>query len=602
MTSNCKNFDRGILAAVIIIVLINMLVPVAGAQDQNPPPKHLMREDSAAVNALVMYPDTIRLHIFQACEYPAAIVSIASLQKTSSDDFAKLIAGYSKDEQEDFWNIARYPSLITRLAEGGRKSEDEIKTILLDYPADVHDDALKYGRDYYDVIQKIDEMQSQTDAKFGEIISDYPPETQVALQDIIQYPEIISLLNEHLSLAVRVGDRFRRNPDRVVYHADSLHDAFAAQNAQDAQAWQQNIEQNPDEADELQHAAADYAGDNGYTQEDENAEPTADQVANYSCSPYSYWFGYPSWYPYSYWYPYPYWFDCGFYHDRYGKLVIIGSPSSYFTNWYFYSPDHWRRYPHLANAYITYYYGVRRSTVGNTVIVHNWVHENREYLPADFLKDPARRPDIIKQVGQLNVDSRKQKGERPVTPAVRDQYFEKNKARYPLLTRQPRTNVQPQDQQPSPAVVLQQPVKQPPVRIERIIQQPTPNPQQLPQVKVPEPTKRPPGNIREPNLPQVREPSPVQPEVKNQRQPQTPNVRVPEPVMPPVVNQRQPAVQQPPAPSYNFNNINKAQEYHRNVWQQTQPTPQPQTREAPRPAPAQPAPKQQPSRPTPGKR
>ena len=87
-----------------------------------------------------------------------------------------------------------------------------------------------------------------------------------------------------------------------------------------AEAWKQSIEQNPDEADDLQNAANDYATENGYTQEDVNTSPNPDEVSNYTCNPYSYWFGYPSWYPYSYWYPYPYWFDCGFYHDRSGRL------------------------------------------------------------------------------------------------------------------------------------------------------------------------------------------------------------------------------------------------------------------------------------------
>jgi len=629
--------------AVLLAVLTTTMWTMSIAQ--TPTPKHLMREDSAAVNALVMYPDTIRLHIFQASEYPAAIVSIATLQKNSSDEFVKLIGNYSKDEQEDLWNLTRYPSLIARLAEGGRKSEDEINTILLDYPADAHDDALKYGRDYYDVIVKMDEMQTQTDAQFDQVISDYPPEIQDALRDIIQYPEIISLLNDHLSLTVRVGDRFRRNPERVLYKADSLHNVLTEQNAVDAAAWQQNIEQNPDEADDLQHAAMDYANDNGYTQADENAAPTPEQVTNYTCNPYSYWFGYPSWYPYSYWYPYPYWFDCGFYHDRYGKFVIIGSPSSYFTNWYFYSPEHLHRYPHLGNAYITYYYGVRKSTVGNSVIVHNWVHENRDVLPGDFLRDPAHRPDVIRQVGQLTIDARKQKGARNVTPAVRDQYFQKNKTRYPLLTTDPKTRLEPQDRQPATPVVLQQPVKQPPVRIERLVREPVKNPQQPPGVRVPEPVRQPVTNLKEPPKPTPEVPNPVQPpgriprepskptpevpnpvqppdriprepskptpEVPNPvqqpvvtpKQPPTPNVRVPSPVQPPVVNQR-PQITPPSPPSYNFNNINKAQEYHRNVWEQTQPAPQPQARPTPPPARSAPPPARQtpPSPPPPGKK
>ncbi len=537
--------------------VIGVVTTTAVAQQQNPTPKHLMREDSAAVDALVMYPDTIRLHIFQACEYPAAIVSIASLQKKSSDDFTNLISRYSKNEQEDFWNLSRYPGLISRLAQGGKKSADEINTILVDYPADIHETALKYGTEYYDQIQKMDEIQSQTDVQFDQVIADYPPVTQEALNDIIQFPEIITLLNDHLSLTVRVGDHFRRNPEGVLHRADSLNLAETRENAENAEAWKQRIEQNPDEANDLQNAANDYATENGYTQEEVNTSPNPDDVSNYTCHPYSYWFGYPTWYPYSYWYPYPFWFDCGFYHDRSGRLVMFGTPSYYFTNWYFYHPEHWNRYPNLCNAYIDHYYGAGRPAGGNTIIVHEWMRDNRNYLPKDFISNGAKRTELIRQVGQLNIDARKQNGGTPVTPAVRDQYFRNNVSKYPSLNAEPRTMRGRVEQQRTVPDAIQQPVKQPPVRIARLAQQPATSPRQA---SAPVP---------------VRVAAPVQP-VKNTRQ--------------------------TPPPAYNFNNINKAQEYHRNVWQQTQPTVRPQPQPAPRPQAQQPVRQEPVNRQPPGKR
>ncbi|MGA9364174.1 MAG: hypothetical protein WBW16_07380 [Bacteroidota bacterium] len=550
-----------LLISMLYCIVIGAANTAAVAQQQTPTSKHLMREDSAAVNALVMYPDTIRLHIFEACEYPAAIVSIASLQKNTSDEFVNLISSYSKNEQEDFWNLTRYPSLISSLAQGGKKSEDQINAILVDYPADIHETALKYGTEYYDQIQEMDEIQSQSDAQFEQIIADYPTETQEALRDIIQFPEIISLLNDHLSLTVRVGDHFRRNPQGVIHRADSLNLAETRQKAEDAEAWKQTIEQNPDEANDLQNAAKDYATENGYTQEEVNTSPNPDDVSNYTCNPYSYWFGYPTWYPYSYWYPYPYWFDCGFYHDRSGRIVIIGSPSHYFTNWYFYYPEHWHHYPNLCNAYINHYYGPRRSTGANSLIVHNWVRNNRNYLPNDFITNHSKRNEVIRQVGQLNMDAQKQKGGKPVSPAVRDEYFQKNKSKYPSLNAGQRTRMQRGNQQPNIPDVIQQPVKQPPVRIPTPVQQPVRNPRQ--------PSAPPTGRI----------PNPVQQPVTNPRLPSAPPAgRIPTPVQQPVTNPRPPSAPR----GYNFNNINKAQEYHRNVWDQTQPTVKPQPQQAPR--------------------
>ena len=88
------------------------------------------KEDSAAINALALYPDSVRMEIFTACEYPAIIVNVATLQKNSSAAFADLLSSYSRTKQEDVWNLSRYPNLITRLVEGGKKSKEDIETII----------------------------------------------------------------------------------------------------------------------------------------------------------------------------------------------------------------------------------------------------------------------------------------------------------------------------------------------------------------------------------------------------------------------------------------------------------------------------------------
>src|ERR1700733_8482593 len=97
------------------------------------------KEDPAAINALALYPDSVRMEIFTACEYPAIIVNVASLQKNSSAAFADLVSSYDKTKQEDVWNMSRYPNLIYRLVDGGKKSKEDIETILNDYTAEIHD-------------------------------------------------------------------------------------------------------------------------------------------------------------------------------------------------------------------------------------------------------------------------------------------------------------------------------------------------------------------------------------------------------------------------------------------------------------------------------
>jgi len=517
------------ITMVIVLATFNTITHA-----QQPPTNHklMSKEDSAALNALVMYPDTTRLAIFEAAEYPAIIVNLATLQKISSEDFSALISSYSKDEQEDLYNLTRYPGLISNLVRGGKKSNNQINAILANYPSEIHDAALKYASDptTFETLQKIDNFQSQINAKFEEIISGYQPVTQNAFRQLIQLPDVINLLNDHLELTVRVGDHYRRDPQWVIHRADSAYAAETKQHSEDVASWQQSIQQNPDDAADLQNAAADYAQENGYSQADITTAPNPEEVANYTCYPYSYWTGYPSWYPYSYWYPYPFWFDCGFYRDRGGHIVILGPPSPYFTSWYFYSPEHWNRYPHLADHYIGYY-RTRPTVTRNAIIVRGWVHENKRLLPPNFLTDKTQRVRAIQDVGRMHVEMRKQLGTKPITDDVREQFIQKNISKYPTLRYTKPEAPKTGDRTPyTPVFHIDPPVKQPPVRINIPERQPTPLPQQ---------------------------PVRMQPE--------------------------RPIIQGQPAPR--FNNIQRAQQYHTNTWEQAQPVQRPQVQQAPRPQP-----------------
>jgi hypothetical protein len=547
---------KKLFTVILFIVAILCYNNKSFAQQQTTTSNHITKEDSAAFTALVMYPDTIRLDIFELCEYPAAIVNIASLQKNSSSGFTDAIANYSKDEQENFWNLSRYPGLISDLAQGGKKSKEDIDKILVNYPDEIHATALKYGRDYYETLKKIDDLQSQTNSQFAQILSDYPPETQAAIKVLTQYPEIISLLNDHLSLTVRIGDHFKRDPQGIIHRMDSLNLAEARQNAEDAAAWKQDIQQNPDEASDLKSAANDYATENGYTQEEINIAPSPEYMANYTCNPYSYWFGYPTWYPYSYWYPYPYWFDCGFYYDAWGNMVIIGYPSYYFTNWYFYYPEHWHHYPHLGNSYINHYYGYghdndhghdgdhghgHRRIDGNDLIVQHWVKDNEAYLPKDFLTNSSNRPDVIKQIGQLNEDVQNEHKGETIAPAAKNQYFQKNSIKYPALSSNPQIKTVDENKSETTPEVIQQPIKQPPVKITQAVKTSTVTPKQN--------TVTPKQNT-------------------NTVTPKQQNTTYPKQYSTPSTN--------------NFDNMNKAQEYHKEVWEETQPTVQPQYQSVPK--------------------
>jgi len=440
------------------------------------------KEDSAAINALALYPDSVRMEIFTACEYPAIIVNVASLQKNSSAAFADLVNSYSKTKQEDVWNMSRYPNLISKLVEGGKKSKDDIEAILVSYPAEIHDVALKYGRDEYDLLKKVDDLQINTNQQFNDVISSYPADVQKTFTDLLQLPEVMNLLNDHLALSVRVGDKYKRDPQWVMHKSDSNAAAQAKINAEQLADWKQTLQQDSNAQNDMKAAANEYATDNGYNQSDVDAPMDSTQADDAAVYPYSYWFGYPNWYPYSYWYPYPYWYDWGFYYGPYGNMIVFGFPSFYFTNWYFCYPHHWNRYPYLGSAYIHHYYGPHRLNTLSRQVVHNWVHANRSYLPADFIKSDATRVSAKRQYGELTARVANKDG--TINTKARDAEFTKNPARYPSLNSHPEQAKIPDEKQAADVrqPFTRQPVVNPPREQSQRIQQP-----QRPQQSAPQP-------------------------------------------------------------------------------------------------------------------
>ena len=420
---------KNVLKPVLLLIVSLYLISNNYAQNDS---NYLTEEDSAALNALVMYPEAVRIDILEACMVPAGILKISDLQKKSSAEFVKLVGNYKKEEQEIFWNLSRYPDLITILAENKDISEDRFSTILENYPEEIRNPARLANKNNFYVLQEINKIQNNTQNEFEQIIYTYPVRTQQAYRELLNYPEVLSLLNEHLNLTIRAGDRYKKDPKGTLQIADSINLVITRQNAKELADWKEEIQKDPEQEKELKNASSDYLAYNGYNKDEINNSIDYEYINNYKCVPYPYWFGYPVWYPYNYWYPYPYWYDCGFYYNSFNQIVIIGLPSYYFTNWYFYYPIHIHHYPHLCNTYIKHYYGPRRPTHRNTVIVHNWVRDKSKYLPNDFISNNSKRVEVIRQIGKLDVDVQKQ---HPgfVTSQNRDKYFENNKNKYPAL-------------------------------------------------------------------------------------------------------------------------------------------------------------------------
>jgi hypothetical protein len=420
-------------------------------------------EDSAAINAIALYPQNTRRNILEACAYPDALLGMAAMQKNTNAQFKGLVASYSQDKQQKFWDLTRYPGLIDALVTGGKKKKKVIKELLKNYPQDIHKTALKYGRCHYDVLSKIQSLNNQAASDFQMLAKDYPPLTQAALMELLKYPEAISLLSRNMHAAVLLGEIYKRDPVLVIQQFDSLNNVLVKQNAKELQEWQDGLAKDPEAKKEYEESARQYAREQGYSDEDLYTDPKV--VVNYVYYPYPYWYGYPWWWADPRWYPYPYWYDLGFYYVPHG-IVYVGMPSWYFTHWYFYNHPHHYHYPHFSSYCVGYYYGHRGSVTGVHRGVREWVHETDPRLPRNYFHDDIKRPERMREYGRFEMDY-----DRSRKNISRDEFLRTRTSSYPnmspALTETPRPGDAGPQQRQKPRENPVRSNEYPPVRIPR---------------------------------------------------------------------------------------------------------------------------------------
>ena len=263
---------------------------IGGHADEAERLEYALGEDHAGIEAIALYPEEIRLAILEASTHPELIVKVAGLQRNSSLEFEDLMSELDNEDQEALWDLTRFPGLIDALVVRGIKTKSEIREILFDYPEEIHETALKYGRSEYDVIFEIQNLNGATQEQFASVMELYPLKTRESYGKLVMHPEIMTLLEEDMSLTVLLGDAYGKDPQGVRELAAALNLKLASDHAED-------LSQFGNEMSEPVPAAANgetqIYGDSGFAS---SASSTTEVSVTYFGAPYSYCFGYPGWY------------------------------------------------------------------------------------------------------------------------------------------------------------------------------------------------------------------------------------------------------------------------------------------------------------------
>lgn len=546
-----------------VCVGVMMLTMPAWAQSEEELLAQLIEEEHTSVEALVLYPEKTRMSILETCLYPEALVKLESMQNKTSQAFQNLMENYPKETQEKVWDMTRYPGMINQLVTNGPKLSEELDVVLHNYPEEIRPKAKEIYFQHFPLLVRVDQMNHDWESAFTGLIREYPLVTQDALRDLIELPEVLTILTDNIRMTVLVGDLYRRRPAWLLDQMDSLNLVAARERAKELEDWKNNLEENPQAKEELAQSAQAFASEYGYDDiyydygneiyYPEDRGPQEVIVEHHYYYHYPYWYGYPYWYMYPRWRPYPVWWDWGFYWGPGRVIVIIDLPSYYFTHWYFFRPYHHYHYPHFSSFMANHYYGHRHSGSSIAVAVNRWQRENRSVITDEWLDRSRIHPENFMEYGKMEEAREKYNRSHVAQPMDQREFLEKNKRKYPDLAseaeRQKQRNetVRPPDRMPIPQREINK--DREPARVE-------------PRKEEPPTTKRPevqPPRTKEP----VKQPPKTEPQPPTRRKDDT---------------QPQPRRRQEPAA---IPKVDKASDYHKNTWEKSRTEPR-RTEPAPR--------------------
>ncbi len=401
----------------------------------------LQEDEQIAIEALVLYPASTRTIILEAVLYPEVLVKLQRIQEKTSASFQNLMREYPRDVQELIWDLSRYPDLIHQLTTLGNSTDRSARETLKAYPETIQEQALRALRSYPQLVTDADDLQGAAAYAFQQVLAAYPDALQDQMQALLALPEVLDLLTANIGLTLLVGEQYRSNPDWLIAQMDSLSLVVARKNAQELEDWKQELEANPELAEELEVAASAYAdeyayddryydeGDDVYYQVEEQ-ERQRDVHYYYH---YPYWLGYPSWYDYPCWRPYPLWYDWGFSSWNNQVLVIVRLPSYHFTYWYFNRAEHHIWWPGLSSHFVNHYYHHPNHHSGIVGGVKVWRDNRRTVISDEWIEQTSRNPGNFKEYGEFEYDLQRYNQRNPGKELTADKYLERNTRSYETL-------------------------------------------------------------------------------------------------------------------------------------------------------------------------
>ena len=311
--------------------------------------ERLDERDREALETLATYPEPVREAALRAAQHSDLLVEMARIQDRSSSAFRARIASLDEDLQEQIWELVRVPGLLTELGGERPLTDGELEQIASQHPK-LEAAIWSFGRLHRDLLVDLLAIHREARGRFEEMTEELPEADREAFFDLVEEPELVSMLTQRVRLAVYLGESFRADPEGTRAHLESLGTEVADLNSAAEEDWQQALSEDPEAVEELEQAQRAYAEecDCEFDVVTETEVIHEVRVVHH----YPYWFGYPlayhhyDLYPYGYWRPY-FHFGHHYGHYGYGFHLSFGLPLVPFLHWY-YDGSHHNHYRHLS--------------------------------------------------------------------------------------------------------------------------------------------------------------------------------------------------------------------------------------------------------------
>ena len=220
----------------------------------------LQEEEQSAIQAIALYPQKERAAILEASTHPEILVRMENIRRNTEKQFKDKIMNLPEEDQRKMYNLVRYPDLVDAICKNQEKlSNKELTALLKTYPVEIHEDAEHIQKKYFDLLRDIQHLYKDADDAFHSMLSSYPEPARQAYWSLLKLPGVVTILTDHISMTILLGDIYKSNPQQLMQELDSLNIVVAEQQANELSAWKTQLEEDPEATQEFEEAAQEFA-------------------------------------------------------------------------------------------------------------------------------------------------------------------------------------------------------------------------------------------------------------------------------------------------------------------------------------------------------